>query len=54
MSIEELTAKIREESKNRTSKERFELLVEAKILTRQGNYNSRFFSKETVAKSKRK
>ncbi len=28
------------------------MLVDAKILTKKGNFNSRFFKKETVQKSK--
>ncbi len=41
-------------AKNRTPEERFQLLVESKILTKNGTYNSRFFTKETVEKSKPK
>lgn len=35
-----------------TAKQRADLLVSAKILDRNGNYNARFFSKETVEKSR--
>ena len=35
-----------------TAKQRADLLVSAKILDKNGNYDARFFSKETVEKSK--
>lgn len=38
--------------KTRTPQQRAALLVKAKILDKNGNYDARFFSKETVAKSK--
>jgi hypothetical protein len=38
--------------KIRTPKQRAALLVKAKILDKNGNYDARFFSKETVEKSK--
>lgn len=40
--------------KTRTPQQRAALLVKAKILDKNGNYDARFFSKETVAKSKMK
>ncbi|AJB39024.1 TPA: hypothetical protein ACGBQE_004486 [Escherichia coli] len=52
MDIEELTKKVKERAAKRTDEERFKLLVDAKILTKNGTFNSRFFSKETVEKSK--
>lgn len=52
MDIEELTRKVKERAAKRTDEERFKLLVDAKILTKNGTFNSRFFSKETVEKSK--
>ncbi|WP_156168767.1 hypothetical protein [Yersinia pekkanenii] len=54
MDMEELLRKARESAKNRTPEERFKLLVESKILTKNGTYNTRFFTKETVEKSKPK
>jgi hypothetical protein len=38
--------------KIRTPEQRAALLVKAKILDKNGNYDARFFSKETVEKSK--
>ena len=52
MNIEELTQKTKQDSANRTPEERFELLVQSKILTRKGHFHPKFFSKETVEKSK--
>ncbi|MDF9346437.1 hypothetical protein OH693_08490 [Escherichia coli] len=50
MDIEDLTKKVKELAAKRTDEERLKLLVDAKILTKNGTFNSRFFSKETVAK----
>lgn len=52
MDIEDLTKKVKELAAKRTDEERLKLLVDAKILTKNGTFNSRFFSKETVDKSK--
>lgn len=52
MDMIELLRKAKESAKNRTDKERRQILIDAKILTKKGHYNSRFFSKETVEKSK--
>lgn len=52
MDIEDLTKKVKELAANRTDEERLKLLVDAKILTKNGTFNSRFFSKETIAKNK--
>lgn len=52
MDMTELLRKAKESAKNRTDEERFQLLVDAKILTKEGHFDPRFFSKETVRKSK--
>lgn len=52
MDITELLRKVKESAKNRTDEERFQLLVDSKILTKEGYFDPRFFSKETVRKSK--
>lgn len=52
MDMIELLKRAKESAKNRTDEERRQLLIDAKILTKKGHYNSRFFSKETVEKSK--
>lgn len=52
MDMNELLRKAKESAKNRTDEERRKILIDAKILTKKGHYNSRFFSKETVEKSK--
>lgn len=52
MDMTELLRKVKESAKNRTDEERFQLLVDAKILTKEGHFDPRFFSKETVRKSK--
>ncbi len=54
MDMDELLKRAKKSAKNRTPEERFQLLVESKILTKNGTYNSRFFTKETVEKSKPK
>lgn len=53
MDMVELLKRAKESARVRTNKERLQILVDAKILTREGHYNSRFFSKETVEKSKK-
>jgi hypothetical protein len=45
--------KAKESARLRSDEERRQLLADAKILTKEGYYNSRFFSKETVEKSKK-
>jgi len=52
MSVEELIKKVQESSKRRTLDEKKEILVKAKILNNDGYYDERFFTPETVAKSK--
>ncbi|EPT9140715.1 MAG: hypothetical protein RSE29_08895 [Leclercia sp.] len=54
MSIIELTAKVKAAAQQRTAEERLELLKDAHILTTKGVYNRRFFTEETVAKSRNK
>jgi hypothetical protein len=53
MDMVELLKRAKESAKVRTDEERRQILIDAKILTKEGNYNSRFFSKETVEKSKK-
>lgn len=53
MNIEKLTKKIKEDSPNRTEKERFQLLIESNILTPEGIYHPDYFSEETVEKSRK-
>ncbi len=52
MNIKELIRRIEVADRKRTKKDRFKLLVKAKILDKDGYYDSRFFSKDTVEKSK--
>lgn len=53
MTIKELTAKIRKEMhKKRTKKESLAILVKAEILTKKGELNPKYFSKETIAEDK--
>jgi hypothetical protein len=52
MSVTELMQKAKVSASKRTKVERKKLLVEAKIITKNGTYNSRYFSQETVSKSK--
>lgn len=52
MDMTELLKRAKESAKNRTDEERFQILVDAKILTKEGYFDPRFFSKETVRKSK--
>ena len=54
MDMLELLKKAKESAKNRTDEERRQILIDAKILTKKGHYHSRFFTKETVEKSKTK
>lgn len=43
MDMNELLRKAKESAKNRTDEERRKILIDAKILTKKGHYNSRFF-----------
>ncbi len=52
MSIDKLTMRVKKAAGNRTDEERLQLLKKAKILTQDSLYNSRFFTKDTVNKSK--
>lgn len=54
MSITELMQKIEASSKTRTDAERKELLRKAHIIDKDGYYDSRYFSSETVAKDRAK
>lgn len=54
MSIEDLIVKVTEAEKRRTPKQSQELLVKAKILDENGNYDINFFRKETVERSRKK
>jgi hypothetical protein len=54
MSITELMQKIEASSKTRTNAQRKELLRKAHIIDKDGYYDSRFFSAETVAKDRAK
>ncbi|ELY4929540.1 MULTISPECIES: hypothetical protein [Enterobacterales] len=53
MDMVELLRRAKESAKHRSDEERRQLLIDAKILTKEGHYNSRFFTKETVEKSKK-
>lgn len=48
----ELIAKIRQSEQHRTPAQRFELLVKAGILDKDGYYSTQYFSAETVAQDK--
>lgn len=52
MSVDELIKKVQASSKKRTLNEKKAILVKAKILNDDGYYDARFFTPETVAKSK--
>ena len=52
MSIDELIAKVTASEKNRTNKQRHELLIKAHVLDKNGHYDAKYFSKKTVEKSK--
>jgi len=52
MSIDELIAKVKESEKKRTQQQRRELLIKAHILDDNGHYDTRYFRKETVERSK--
>lgn len=52
MDMIELLKRAKESAKNRTDEERRQLLIDAKILTKKGHYNSRFFQKKQSKKAK--
>ncbi len=52
MSITELMEKAKISASNRTREDRKKLLVEAHILDADGYYNAKYFSTNTVKKSK--
>ena len=52
MSVTELLIRAKKSASTRTKQERRKILVEAKIITKNGTYNSRYFSKETVEENK--
>ena len=52
MSITELLEKAKHSASTRTPRERKRILIEAKIITKEGRYNSRYFSKETLEANK--
>jgi len=52
MSVDELIKKVKESSNKRTLNEKKDILIKAKILNNDGYYDSRFFTSETVEKSK--
>jgi hypothetical protein len=54
MSITELMQKIEASSKTRTNAQRKELLRKAHIIDKDGYYDARYFSAETVAKDRAK
>lgn len=51
MSTNELIDRIKASSKHESNETKRKRLIEAKILDTQGNYDPRYFSPETVAKS---
>ena len=53
MSIEELIRKIEENEKYLTRADRKQRLIDARILDKNGYYDSRYFRAETVEKSKK-
>lgn len=53
MSIIELTKQVKEQSKIRDHKKRFELLKRAKILDDNGYFLEQYFSKGTVDKDRK-
>jgi len=52
MSIVELMKKAKKSASERTRQDRKKLLVDAHILDSNGNYDSAYFSKSTVQRSK--
>lgn len=49
---QELIAKVRQSEQKRTPQQRFDLLVKAGILDKDGYYSAQYFSAETVAKDR--
>ena len=52
MSITELMEKAKISASKRTQEDRRELLIQARVLDSDGVYDSRYFSEQTVNKSK--
>lgn len=52
MSMAELINSVKKSADKRTDEERTRLLIEAHILDKDGNYDARYFSPDTVKKSK--
>ena len=52
MTVEELTKKIVQSSKNRTQDQRLRLLRNAKIIDENGNFCKGYFSAETLKKQR--
>jgi len=52
MSITELMEKAKISASKRTQQDRRELLIQARVLDSDGVYDSRYFSEQTVNKSK--
>jgi hypothetical protein len=53
MSIHELTIKVKEAAKQRTSEQRAQLLRDANIIDGEGYFCKNYFSKETIEKDKK-
>ena len=53
MLIEDLIRKIEESDKHLSDEERTKRLIAARILTEEGYYDKRYFSQESVEKSKK-
>lgn len=54
MTIENLIEKVKDRAKTRSKEERKNLLIDAEILTKEGFYDPRFFSRETLELDKNK
>lgn len=55
MTIEQLTAKIKNDlNKKRTKEESLDILIKSDILTKNGNFNRKYFSNETINRDKKK
>jgi hypothetical protein len=52
MSVRELIKKVEVADRKRSRKDSFKLLVKAKILDKDGCYDARFFSENTVKRSR--
>lgn len=52
MSVTELLVRAKKSASKRTKEDRKKILVEAKIITKKGTYNSRYFSKKTVEENR--